>query len=135
MALLPLGIEAQTEAEGERMEAALEGEMDELLEVTIDSTKHPEAAEHILDAQRAGYPSILTLDREGAAERRAESLEGIPKVPGKQLDEYPPAIFKENAGQAAVRPISPAQNMGAGARIGNAVRGVPNGRKVKIKVN
>jgi hypothetical protein len=80
MALLPLAIEARTEA-------AVEGEMDDLLEVTIDSAKHPEAADHILDAQGAGYPNILTLDREGAVERRTESLQGIPKVSGKQLDE------------------------------------------------
>jgi len=89
----------------------------------------------ILDAQAAGYPNVLTLEREGAAASRAESMQGIPKIEFKHLDEYPPAIFRENGGQAAVRPISPRDNMGAGARIGNQLRGVPNGQTVRIKVN
>jgi hypothetical protein len=102
--------------------------------VTVSASKHPEAAEHILDAQEAGYPSVLTLDKGGADANRALSLKGIPKIPGKQLDEYPPAMFKEGGAGAAVRPISPGDNMGAGASMGNQLRGVSNGTKVIIKV-
>jgi len=72
MALLPLAVEARTEA-------AIDGEIDELMEVTIENAKHPEAAEHIFDAQRAGYPSILTLTEKVRPREGAESLEGIPK--------------------------------------------------------
>ncbi|WP_318836570.1 NucA/NucB deoxyribonuclease domain-containing protein [Pseudomonas khavaziana] len=50
------------------------------------------------------------------------------------LDEYPPAMFKEGGTGASVRPISPKDNMGAGACIGNACRGLPDGEKVRIKV-
>src|ERR1700722_16052186 len=63
--------------------------------ITISWSKYPEAAQHILDAQAAGKPSILTIDGLGADARRGASLAGIDKVPGQQLDEYPLAMFKE----------------------------------------
>ena len=102
--------------------------------VNISKKKYGEAAEHIEDAQKAGKPSVLTVDKPGAAARRAESLKGLDKVPNKQLDEYPPAMFKEGGAGASVRPINPSANMGAGAAIGNACRGLKNGAKVKIVV-
>ncbi|MBL8171498.1 MAG: hypothetical protein JNJ50_25275 [Acidobacteria bacterium] len=103
-------------------------------EVTISASKYPESAAHVLEAQAAGYPSVLTVDRAGATARRVESLKDIPKIPGKQLDEYPAAMFKENGGSAAVRPITPVDNMGAGASFGNQLRNVPDGTKVRIRV-
>lgn len=93
-----------------------------------------EAAEHIADAQKAGYPEVLTIARDGAPENRKGSIGGLPKVLGKQLDEYPPAMFKEGGRGASVRPISPRDNMAAGACIGNGCRGLRNGEKVRIKV-
>jgi RHS repeat-associated protein len=139
MALLPLALEEAPEEAAEEMSEAVAGDIDtlieeEIIEVTVDANKHPESAEHILDAQSAGYPDAVTIDRAGAAERRAESLKGIPKIDNKQLDEYPPAMFRENGGQAAVRPITSSDNMGAGASIGNQLRGIPNGTRVRIKV-
>jgi filamentous hemagglutinin len=56
------------------------------------------------------------------------------KVPGKQLDEYPPAMFQEGGAGASVRAINPRDNMAAGACIGIACRGLANGDKVRIKV-
>ena len=102
--------------------------------VQISRSKHPDVADHIADAQKAGKPDILTIDRPGAPGNRAESLAGHEKVPGKHLDEYPPAMFKEGGAGASVRAVDPAQNMGAGACIGNACRGLPEGAKVKIEV-
>jgi hypothetical protein len=96
--------------------------------------KHPETAAHITDAQAAGKPSILTIDRPGTAAQRQISLRGQPKVPNKDLDEYPPAMFKEGGSGASVRPISPRDNRGAGACIGNQCRPLPNGARVKIEV-
>ena len=103
-------------------------------EILISRGKYGEAAEHISDAQNAGHPDVLTIDRPGAPGNRKDSIGGLPKVPGKQLDEYPPAMFKEGGTGASVRPISPKDNMGAGACIGNACRGLPDGEKVRIEV-
>ncbi|QVN09568.1 hypothetical protein JYG35_01715 [Pseudomonas rhodesiae] len=100
----------------------------------ISRGKYGEAAEHISDAQNAGHPDVLTIDRPGAPGNRKDSIGGLPKVPGKQLDEYPPATFKEGGTGAGVRSISSKDNMEAGARIGNACRGLPDGEKVRIEV-
>ena len=79
-------------------------------------------------------PSVLTVARDGAATNRAASTGGYAKVPGMQLDEYPPAMFQEGGRGASVRSIDPRQNMGADACIGNACRGLPNGRQIRILV-
>jgi filamentous hemagglutinin len=76
----------------------------------------------------------LTIDRAGAPARRGESLAGRNKVPGKDLDEYPPAMFKEGGKGASVRPVTPRDNRGAGACIGNQCRDLPDGARVKIVV-
>jgi filamentous hemagglutinin len=103
--------------------------------VRVPSSRYPETARHISDAQAAGYPSTLTIARPGAPGRRAEALAGHERPAGKQLDEYPPAMFKEGGAGASVRPVSPADNMGAGACIGNQCRGLPDGTCVRIKVD
>jgi RHS repeat-associated protein len=102
--------------------------------VRVPSSKYPETAAHIQDAQKAGHPDVLTIDRSGTAGRRADALSEHPVVPGKQRDEYPPAMFKEGGQGASVRPVSPSDNMGAGACIGNQCRGLPDGARVKIIV-
>ncbi|MCP5006429.1 MAG: hypothetical protein GY941_21195 [Planctomycetes bacterium] len=103
-------------------------------EIRISRKKYGDATDHIADAQKAGHPSVLTIARDGASSNRKASIGGMPKVPGKQLDEYPPAMFREGGKGASVRAISSKNNMGAGACIGNACRGLANGDKVKIKV-
>jgi hypothetical protein len=49
---------------------------------------------HAWEAVRAGQPETLHIDREDAEAHRRASLRGIPKVPGKDLDEYPPAMAR-----------------------------------------
>ncbi|WP_445322322.1 NucA/NucB deoxyribonuclease domain-containing protein [Roseixanthobacter pseudopolyaromaticivorans] len=100
----------------------------------MSTSRFGQAAEHIADAQAAGQPSILTIDRLGAGANRAAATGGIPKVPGMQLDEYPPAMFSEGGAGASVRAISPADNMSAGSYIGNCCKPLPNGSQVQIKV-
>ncbi|WP_459155653.1 hypothetical protein [Ralstonia pseudosolanacearum] len=43
-------------------------------------------------------------------------------------------MFKEGGAGASVRAISPRDNMSAGACIGNACRGLPDGTRVRINV-
>ncbi len=58
-------------------------------EIKVSRSAHPESAQHIDDAQAAGKPSVLTVDREGAAARRAASLKGRERAPsGQDRDEY-----------------------------------------------
>ena len=87
----------------------------------ISRTKHPEAAAHVEEAQAAGQPSELTIDRAGAKVRGREALRDYPSKHGKDRDEYPPKMFEEGGKGASVRLISPSDNRGAGASIGKPV--------------
>lgn len=103
--------------------------------IIINKSKYPESAKHIEDAQAAGKPAVLTIDRSGAAQRRQESLKDTPPVKGLDRDEYPPAMFKEGGTGASVRPIAPSDNRGAGACIGAQCRNLPDGTSVIIKTD
>lgn len=107
---------------------------EDIKEVIVSRAKHPEAAQHILDAQAAGQPDVLTIDRSVAPANRSASTNGPTGIPGKDLDEYPPAMFKEGGSRASVRAISMSDNRGAGASIGNQLRGLPDGTKIRIVV-
>lgn len=82
--------------------------------IIINKSKYPESAKHIEEAQAAGKPIVLTIDRSGATKRRQESLKDTPPVKGKDRDEYPPAMFKEGGSGSSVRPITPSDNRGQG---------------------
>lgn len=105
-----------------------------IIEVEISKNKYPESAKHIEDAIANGQPEVLTIDRAGSKANRKASLKGIDKVPGKDLDEYPPAMFKEGVNGASVRPINPSDNRGAGSTFGYKLRPYPNGTKIKYKI-
>jgi hypothetical protein len=102
--------------------------------VTVSKSRHPESAQHIQDAQAAGHPKVLTVNRGGANANRAESLRDVKPQPGKDRDEYPPAMFKEGGKGASVRHIDPADNRGAGSCVGAQCRKLQDGDKVRIKV-
>ena len=103
-------------------------------EIRLSRSIHGEAAIHAADAIEAGYPSVLTVDKAGASANRRAATGALDKVPGMQLDEYPPAMFREGGAGASVRAINPHDNMSAGACIGNACRGLNAGDKVRITV-
>ena len=103
--------------------------------VTISRSRYPESAGHIEDAQAAGQPSVLTIDRAGAAARRTESMRGNPRVPGLDRDEYPPAMTSEGGTGSSVRPINPGDNRGAGSCIGLQCRGLLDGTQIQLGVD
>jgi RHS repeat-associated protein len=102
--------------------------------VTVNRSRFPQSAQHIEDAQSAGRPSTLTIDRAGAAARRRASLKGVKTAPGLDRDEYPPAMFKEGGQGASVRRIPAGDNRGAGACLGAQCRDLPEGSRVKVEV-
>ncbi len=103
------------------------------LEVGISRSRSPEAARHIEDAQAAGQPEVVTLNRGAARPNRAASQKGQPRAGrGLDNDEYPPACCSEGGTGASVRPIRAGDNRSAGAQLGNKTRGVPDGTRIKI---
>ena len=86
------------------------------------------------EAEKHGHPDILTIARDRASSNRKESIGNLPKVPSKQLDEYPPAMFKEGGREASVRHIKPRDNRGSGACIGFQCKELSDGSKIRIDV-
>jgi hypothetical protein len=103
-------------------------------EITISRSRHPESAQHVEDAQNAGHPTELTIDRQGATQRRRESMRGHPRQPGLDRDEYPPAMFQEGGTGSSVRGIDPSDNRGAGSSMGHQARDLPDGTRVRVVV-
>jgi hypothetical protein len=56
--------------------------------VTISRTKYPNIRRHFLVVLRNGWPRTLVLNRDGAAERCAQLLEGVATKRGYDRDEY-----------------------------------------------
>lgn len=100
--------------------------------VVISWSRSPQSAQHVAEAQAMGFPSTMTLDRAGAAGRRASSLRGIPTVPGFDRDEYPPAAFLENGGAASVRYVPAGDNRSAGRQILTGITGAPDGCRITM---
>jgi filamentous hemagglutinin len=103
-----------------------------VIKVLVSRSKYGQAAKHIDEAIKAGHPDILTINRGGAKGNRAAAIGSFDKAPDTHLDEYPPAMFKEGGVGASVKAIDPADNMSAGACIGNMCRPFPDGTKIQI---
>ncbi|MDV6333224.1 RHS repeat-associated core domain-containing protein, partial [Asticcacaulis sp. 201] len=116
------------------LSAVIKAETSAVKTVTVSAAKYPQSAQHISDAVAAGKPSVLTIDRAGAAANRTAALKRVAPVAGKDRDEYPPAMFEEGGQGASVRHIDPSDNRGAGSCIGQQCRSLPDGTKVKITV-
>jgi hypothetical protein len=90
--------------------------------VNLNNESNAQTIAHARAAVAAGEPRILHWDPADAVAHRRASLRGIPKVPGKDLDEYPPASTAEGGAGADVLPIDPSDNRSAGARMGAVMR-------------
>ncbi|MFC0214736.1 sporulation protein [Paenibacillus chartarius] len=97
--------------------------------------RYPLTGDHIRDAIAAGHPSVCTIDRDGAAQNRKESLAGIPTKTGYDRDEWPMAMCEEGGYGADVRYVPSSDNRGAGAWVGNQLSQYPDGTRVKFYMN
>jgi RHS repeat-associated protein len=106
---------------------------DDVVDVLISHEKSPRAARHIDDAQAAGKPDVVTLDRTRTRPNRQESLKGTEPQKGLDRDEYPPACCAEGGAGASVRPIPSGDNRSAGAQLGRQIKNLPDGTRIRIK--
>lgn len=103
--------------------------------VKLSRARWPETTDHINFARTVkGKPSILTIDRPGKVQRSDEALAGWPIKAGYDRDEYPPAVALEGGRGADIRYVTPSDNSGAGASMGNQLRPEPNGAKFCIEL-
>ncbi|MCY8758647.1 NucA/NucB deoxyribonuclease domain-containing protein [Bacillus haynesii] len=105
---------------------------DEVLIFPLD--RYPETGAHIRKAIKKGHSKICTIDRDGADERRKDSLKDVPSKSGYDRDEWPMAMCEEGGTGASVEYISPSDNRGAGSWVGNQVSDYPDGTKVLFKI-
>jgi Deoxyribonuclease NucA/NucB len=97
--------------------------------INLSKSRFPETAAHIEAAQNAGHPRYLTIDRAGniGNVRRNLAINICPELSGFERDEFPMAMFREGGKGASVRYVTPSDNKGAGAHIGNLLRSYPDG--------
>jgi hypothetical protein len=108
-------------------------------DLLVSRSKYPESASHIEHAQRLGQPSVLTMDRAGANQRRKESLRHIQRkawsAPNRDRDEYPFAMTREGGSNSSVRYIDRSDNRGAGSNIRHQTQSLPDGARVRVIVS
>lgn len=107
-------------------------------DVVVRRSQYPQSAEHIEAAQRNGQPTVLHIDRKGAAARRTESIGTVNRNPkpraGTDRDEYPPAFTREGGSGSNVRFIDAHDNRGAGSSIRAQTHDLPEGAKIRMLV-
>jgi len=129
---------AVTDAKGVLPKGEIEKPADHI--VIVCKHRYPGTAQHIEDAQKEEpkpqYPSVLTVDRAGADDRRAAATGPYATKDYYDRDEYPPAMFKEGGKGAHVAWVAAPDNRGAGSSIGHQVRklNLQEGETVEIRV-
>lgn len=103
--------------------------------LTFSVKRYPHVADHARDAMAAGESKVCTIDRKGAAARRKESLRGVATAPGKDRDEFPPAVCKEGGKGADVRLVPAKENRSAGAWMSHQLQRWPDGTRVLVAVS
>ncbi len=103
-------------------------------QAVIPAALYPQSTSHI-NMAKAGTSAFFTIDRGPQAKaRRRASLAGKERQMGGDLDEYPPAMFKEGGAGSSVTEIAAADNRGSGSCFGNQLRSLPNGTTVMFVV-
>ena len=98
--------------------------------VVFDAAKYRHIRQHFQSALKRGWPRTLVLNRPGANARRERLLADYPTKPGKDRDEYPPAVARgkgkgltrgshPRGWKADVRYVPSSENRSHGAKLGS----------------
>jgi len=98
--------------------------------ITFSRTKYPNIRRHYAEAVRAGWPRVLTLNREGADRRRDLLLTGIATRAGMDRDEYPPAVARGSV-RADVAYVPSSENRSHGSVLGLKLRRYCDGTRFR----
>jgi len=110
--------------------------------VRFSTSKYPSIRRHFLKATTKGkWPRILTINRDGAEQRRDRLLRGVPTRKGFDRDEYPPAVARGLGAStrgtnpigwmASVQYVPSSENRSHGSTMGAALRKWCNGVKFR----
>jgi hypothetical protein len=109
---------------------------DRAVRIYLSTRRYPNVVAHIKRSWREGYPHVLTINRDGAEQRRRRLLDRWerahpqPKGDGLDLDERPAAMLRRHAYRASVMAIPASENRSEGARMRHALDGVCDGERV-----
>jgi len=113
--------------------------------IGFSKTKFPRIRAHYIAAVTDGWPRILVVNRKGTDARRDRLLaeSGLRTVPGRDRDEYPPAVGRGRGSRALTRGINPvgwmasvrlvpsSENRSHGSTLGAKLRRFCNGQKFR----
>jgi len=100
--------------------------------VRFSESEYPNIVAHIRESWREGYPKVLTINREGADERRDQLLADVPTKPGYDRDEAPAAVLRDQV-EASVKYIPSSENRSAGSSLGRQIAPYCDGVKVRYR--
>ena len=104
-----------------------------VVKVYLDPSRYPYSVHHAKVAFAEGQPRVWHLDRADAEEHREADLAGMETNSEMDIDEMPPAATRESAGgKANVEYIPASDNRGAGASMGDQLRGYCEGQAWKL---
>ena len=112
--------------------------------IRFSRSSYPNVFRHFKAALRRGWPRVLVLNRDGADARRERLLSGVPTRPGKDRDEYPPAVgrgrgagltrgFNPRGWKGDVAYVPSSENRSHGAVLGNSLAPFCDGTKFKYR--
>ena len=110
--------------------------------ISFSGTRYPTIRKHALAAIKVGWPSVLVINRPGAAARRQRALEDVPTRAGYDRDEYPPAVGRgrgkglergstPRGWMADVAYVPSSENRSHGSTLGTKLRRFCNGVKFR----
>lgn len=109
------------------------GDNEKPLVIFINGAVSPFAAIHGVEAIKAGYVNIGTIDRPGASTRRRSHLKGIPTLAGFDRDEFLPAVIKPaGVDRVSVKYVPSSDNRSAGTQVQSQINGHRDGRQVIV---
>ncbi len=107
---------------------------------------YPHIRRHVIRAIRKGWPRVMVINRPGADARRDRLLQGFPTRPGRDRDEYPPAVGRGRANgksrglvrgknprgwKADVAYVESGENRSHGSVLGNKLRPYCDGTRFR----
>ena len=98
--------------------------------IGFSATKYPNIRRHYEQALAAGWPSVLVLNRRGAASRRSLLLRASGTRRGLDRDEYPPALARSSV-PADVAYVPSSENRSHGAVLGIKLRRFCDGTRFR----
>lgn len=103
--------------------------------LTFPAERYPETYAHIKEAIDSGESSVCTIDRSGADDNREQSLRGIKTKKGYDRDEWPMAMCAEGGAGADIEYVTPSDNRGSGAWVGNQLEDYADGTRVLFVID